>query len=325
MSLTLRTNESYDTFDYEKPLKDNYDVIVIGGGPAGLSAALILGRSVRSVLVCDSKQYRNLKAEYANGFLSRDHIEPEKLRSFARSDLGKYNIDIIFDRVLGISGRDKEFKVNLMSTKVIECKKIVLATGLSDILPDLEGLRDIFGKSAHLCPYCDGWESRDKFIAVHGKNGADFAINLMNWSSKISLFTDGVILSFETLTDLSINGVKVYAEKIEKLISTDGQLEFIELKDGRKIPQEKLFLQLDRGQVQKSSLAETIGLKVTKENGIEADESGKTSIPGIFVCGDASKDLLLSIVGAGEGARVGVEINKELLSEDRKRHELFNP
>lgn len=144
-----------------------YGVIIIGGGPSGLSAALILGRCNRKVLVIDDKNYRNASVKFAHGFLSRDHINPLELSNVAREQISKYNVAFINTTVTNLEKINGEFVATADEGKYI-AKKCILATGLKDILPQVEGLKEFYGKSIFHCPYCDGWENNNKKIAVHG-------------------------------------------------------------------------------------------------------------------------------------------------------------
>lgn len=294
-----------------------YDVVIAGGGPAGLSAALILGRCRRSVLVCDSGGYRNDVARELHGFLTRDGITPSEFRRIARRELCAYDVSVRSATVVDARQRDGWFEVELEGGERVYGRKLLLATGLVDVLPPVEGLRELYGESVFQTPYCDAWEVRDQPLAVYGRgaDGVELAQMLTRWSTDIVLCTDGPAhLHPEDAARLASAGVGLREERILRLERRAGQLARIVFEGGGGIERRAMFLKPP--QRQRSDLAEKLGCVVTRERGVETGPLEETSVRGVFVAGDASRDVLLAVVAAAEGATAAFGINRELQEED---------
>lgn len=296
-----------------------YDVIVIGGGPAGLNAAMILGRSRRKVLLFDSGEPRNRWARNMNGFLSSDGVNPRDFIQKGRAELAKYEVEIRDIKVKHATYSKGQFIVNDSEGTVYHSKKLLIATGLKDKLPQVEGIENFYGQSVHHCPYCDGWENRDKAIAVYGKgrDGIGQALAMKNWSSNVTLYTDGTQnLRTQDVELLKRNGVAYNTERIVRLEGEDGQLQFVVTNGGKRHPQDAMFF--STGTEQQSPLGEQLGCEFTSKGVIKTRRLQQSNIPGLYVAGDAARDVQMVIVAAAEGARAGVAINMELQQEERK-------
>lgn len=302
-------------------MKEIYDVIIIGGGPAGLNAAMILGRSRRKVLLFDGGKPRNRWAVSMNGFLSSDGVNPRDFIQKGREELVKYGIQLIDRPVVTATYSKGNYVVDDSEGHVYHSRKLLLATGLKDTLPEVEGIEELYGKSVHHCPYCDGWENRDKAIAVYGKDrsGTGQALAMKNWSDDVTLYTDGTEkLRREDMELLKLNGVKVCTDAIARLEGKDGMLQQIVLQNGESRPQQALFFSGETKQ--QSDIGEQLGCEFTGKGVIKTRRQQQANIPGLYVAGDAARDMQLVIVAAAEGAKAGVAINMELQQEDRVKN-----
>ena len=295
----------------------NYDVIIIGGGAAGLNAALVLGRCRRSVLVFDSNQRRNAVSHALHGFLSRDGMPPQELLRIGREQLLPYGVEIVDTEISNAKQRDTLFEVITAQGQVFKSRKLLLATGIVDNLPELTGFHEFYGVSAFHCPYCDGWESRDKRIVAYakGKQIADYALTLRPYSADLILCTNGPCdLNADERARLMRNGIPLVEKQVDRMEGTNGQLTRIVFADGEAIERDVLFFHL--GQKQRSQLAAQLGCKVSDEGGVQADPDCTTKIPGLFIAGDATRDVQQLIVAAAEGVKAAFAVNIELRNED---------
>jgi thioredoxin reductase len=291
-----------------------YDVIIVGGGPAGLSAALMLGRCRRAVLLIDAGTPRNIFAKELHGFLTRDGIAPKKLLGLARSELKRYNV--VFKKGVAVNAvkKDTTFIVTLGNGKQYESRKLVLATGLCDDLPAIEGLRSFYGISVHHCQYCDGWEWHDKTIAVYGKGkgAVGQALSLRTWSNSVVACIQDIPDNYRRL--LTRKGIQVYERPVSKVLGTKGKLKQVVFDDGSSIKADALFFNTDK--YQKSHLARKLGCSFTEKGGVQVDKRERTGVPGLFVIGDTQYDVQLVVTAAAHGATAAVAINGELQREE---------
>ena len=295
-----------------------FDVIIVGGGPAGLSAALVLGRCRRRVLICDSGRPRNAASHGLHGFLTRDGIEPAEFLRVAREQLRPYEtVELRHTEVTDSSPHPQGFELKLDDGTQVFSRKLLLATGVVDELPEIQGLSAFYGRSVFHCPYCDGWEVRDQPLAVYGRgeNGCGLALELTLWSHDLVLCTDGPSrLSEEESGRLARQNISVREDKIDHLEGKDGALERIVFADGKKLARRGMFF--STGQRQGCDLAGKLGCKSSEEGAVETGDYETTNVPGLYVAGDASRLVQFVIVAAAEGAQAAVAINKELLKEE---------
>jgi thioredoxin reductase len=298
----------------------NYDVIIVGAGPAGLSAALILGRCRRTVLVLDTDRPRNAASHVMHGFLSRDGIDPAKFRRIARQQLTQYR-SVKFARKEATAACKVEggFEVTVADGKRLRCRKVLLATGVVDELPPVDGIDAFYGRSVFHCPYCDGWESRDQPLAVYSRtaNGAGLALELTVWSQDIVLCTDGARLDAKHVARLARHNIPWRREPIARLEGTSGRLRRIVFDNGESLARRVMFFSM--GQRQSSDLAHQLGCGFTRKGAVRTGEYEVTDIHGVYVAGDASKLVQLAIVAAAEGAQAAFAINKALIREELAR------
>jgi thioredoxin reductase len=295
-----------------------FDVIIVGAGPAGLSAALVLGRCRRRVLVCDSGEPRNAASHGLHGFITRDGIKPKEFLQIAREELTKYEtVELRDATVVAASREDDGIELTLADGEKIAARKLLLATGVVDALPGLEGLNQFYGQSVFHCPYCDGWEMRDQPLAIYGRgeSGSGLAVEMTLWSRDLILCTDGPSeLTRKQLEKLAEYQIPVREEPIARLEGNGGVLEQIVFENGDKLKRRAVFF--STGWQQRSDLADTLGCRFTQEGCVDTGEYEATNVRGIYVAGDASRMVQFVIVAASEGAQAAVAINKELMKED---------
>ena len=297
------------------------DTIIIGGGPAGLSAALGLGRCLRKVVVCDAGHPRNAAAKVFNGYLSRDGSSPQEFLQVSRAQLQRYEtVEIRNATVADVERLPRGFAAVLVSGERMHARTVLLATGLVDELPVIEGVRQFYGKSIHSCPYCDAWELRGFPLAVLGgsQQAADLALELLLWSRDVVLCTYAVPQSFspETRNAMSRAGIKIMDEPVARMEGSGDRLEGLRFADGTFLPRRAAFF--SPGQYQRSSLAERLGCDFCPyEDGcVLCGEDTATNIPGVYAAGNCTKGVQLVIAAVAEGMRAAFAINDALLEED---------
>ncbi|MDB5195884.1 MAG: NAD(P)/FAD-dependent oxidoreductase [Flaviaesturariibacter sp.] len=296
---------------------DLQDCIIIGGGPAGLNAAVVLGRCQRKILVFDSQQYRNMYSHGMHNFLTRDDILPSGFIDLAHPEVAKYGGRIIYKKIVTAKKNEDGFflVIDVEGTTYLS-KKLLVATGLSDNLPTVPGFNECYGKSVFHCPYCDGWEVRNKKLAVYAKDkeGWELALALKGWSNHVTYFTDGANkIKASQKAYLDAHDISINKEPISRLEEENGMVKSIVLKKGNKIACDALFFV--NGFTPQCNLAESFGCDMSKKGVVVTNLKQQTNIPGLYVAGDASKDMHFVVVAAAEGAKAGVSINKELIKE----------
>jgi thioredoxin reductase len=298
-----------------------YDVIIVGGGPAGLSAALVLGRCCRKVLLCDAGNPRNAASIAVHGFLTRDGTHPAELLKIARSQLSAYDVRLREGTVMKVRRQRGTFVVTMLSGEQFTAGKILLATGVVDVVPEMHGIKELYGKSVHHCPYCDAWEHKGEPMAALGKGhaAAMLAIALQAWSPDIVLASNGAAgIRSNDKKLLSSRGIEVREETIQRLEGERGRLQRIIFKDGSSLARRAIFFSTSN--VQRSKLAASLGCVYDSKGAIRASTRCETDSPGVYIAGDASDDAQFVIVAAAEGAKAAIAINKALI-RDALNHE----
>jgi thioredoxin reductase len=294
-----------------------YDVIIVGGGPAGLSAALMLGRCRRRVVLCDAGHPRNERSRALHGYLTRDGIAPADLLQIGRRELDPYGVDVRAVTVTSACPITDGFEATLDTGERLTSRKLLIATGVVDRIPPVEGIDACFGRSVFHCPYCDGWEVRDQPLAVYGRQrpGAGLALNLKTWSHDVVLCSHGSAgLTADQRRALDAESIRVFEQRIARLESADGCLQRIVFRDGSAIERRAMFL--STGQHNRSPLAAQLGCVFTRRGVVKTGTLGDAGVPVVYVAGDASRDVQWVIVAASEGAKVAFAINRELQREE---------
>ena len=296
----------------------NIDVLIVGGGPAGLSAALVLGRCHRQVLVCDEARQRNRASQAIHGLLGREGKPPSAFLGDARRDLARYDsVAIKVAKVIAITPAGDGFEFDCDDGSWGFAAKVLLATGLVDELPEIPGLEDFYGVSVHHCLYCDGFEYAGRPVAAYGKGdkGADLAIMMKHWIADVVACSDGADVSPDALQNLKRHGIQLRRESVRSLEGADGRLRIIRFESGPELERAGLFF--STGCHQASHLSGSLGCKRDEKGGVITDPATEeTSVTGVYVAGDASRDVLLVAVAIWEGAKAAVAINKAFLKRD---------
>lgn len=285
-------------------VKNSYDIVILGGGPAGLSAALTAARGNRSILVIDSGQARNAPADHMMNFPSREGIPPLDFRNMIKKDLVKYpHIHFRDGRVESIVKTDDGFLVDQ-----VHAKKVLLAHGVKDILPPIEGLKELFGKSIFHCPYCHGYEHSGAPMGVVAS--AQFAPHLghlvKGLTNDVVIFTDGGDLA-------SFPGAKVYNHKIEAFLKVRTKLVGVKLSNGEVIKRDYLFMKFE--QKLSSELGIKLGCEITEHGHYKINEMGETTVPGIFAAGDCASPKQSVLMACASGQMAGAAMNAKILME----------
>jgi thioredoxin reductase len=285
------------------------DAVVVGGGPAGLAAALWLGRYRRSVVVVDSQEYRSQAVEHSHGYLGRDPQTPVELLERGREELHAYPTACVRQgTVTEISRRpDGLFDVVLVDGQLL-AHRIVLATGVRDVFPSIRGFDEHYGASVFHCPACDGYEARDRDVVAIGwdRHLVGFASTLLNWARSVTVVTDGHRFPDDDAcrSALDDNGIELVEQGAAELVGARGALESVRLDDGRCLPASLVFFSL--AHVPQVSMAEALGCALDDDGYAVVDRQGQTTVPGIYAAGDITPGLQLVQVAAASGAVAGV-------------------
>jgi thioredoxin reductase len=292
-------------------METQYDVVIVGGGPAGLSAALALGRARKNVLLFDAGARRNAAAVHLHNFVTRDGTTPDEFRRIAREQLKEYSSVSVRDlRVDSISGARGKFLVN----GDLEARRIILTTGMIDERLPIPGFAELWGKSIFQCPYCHGWEVREQrwaYLAASVEH-LHFPFQLRAWTKDVVVFS-AVEVPAELRARLEAAGIKLEAAPVTRLVAREGKLEAIELANGKRVPTEVLFAHPPQRQLE---LVRALGVALDAEGFVKVDPmTRETSVPGIYAAGDLTTRLQAAIIAAGQGMQAAAVLNYELTTE----------
>ena len=295
--------------------KKIWDVLIVGAGPAGSNAAMVLARVRRSVLIIDSGKPRNERSQGMHNYLTRDGILPTEYLTVAHEELLRYGVQHV--RANAVSARklgDHGFEVTDSNDETYLSKRLLLATGVTDNIPDIPGMKELWGKGVYHCPFCDGYELCDKNIGLYARryNGFGMAIALRQLSASVILFTDGRgYLTAGQHTQLASRGIRVVSKHISELSCTNDKLTCVTLKGGESIPCDAVFV--NHGHKVNNELLVQLGARMTNKGATITNRKQACSIPGLYVAGDAAIDIHFVIVAAAEGAKAAVAIHDDLL------------
>jgi len=294
----------------------DYDVVVVGGGAAGLSAALVLARARRTVAVVDAGGPRNAPAAHMHGFLSRDGMPPHDLVAAGRAEVAGYGGTLIDDTVVDVA---PGFYVRLAGGSSLDARRVLVATGLRDELPELPGVRERWGRDLLHCPYCHGYEVRDQPLGVLGGSpeAVQHALLVRQWSPDVVLFphTDAVGPGQREL--LTARGIRVVEGTVAQLVIGNDQLQGVKLRDGTVVARTAVFVRPRF--VPNAGLLTGLGCAVDELGWVAHDPVGRTSVDGVWVAGNAADPRAQVITAAGQGSAAAIALHADLVDEDVKR------
>ncbi len=296
-------------------LTETFDAVVVGGGPAGLSAALALGRATRRVLLASSGPARNAPASAAHNVFTRDGTPPADLLRIGREQLSAYDVVIRDEWATDVCGDDAHYVVTLESRQ-IRTRGIILAAGVRDILPAKPGFQELWGLGLLHCPYCHGWEVANRPLGIYarGDDALHFAKLIGGWTSDLVLFTDGdPEISADDMQRIRSNGIVIREEAVQRLTGSR-ELEAVVLESGEVVPRAGLFIR--PSQELRSDLPHKLGCAITAQGRVEADALGRTNVARVYVAGDMGPGHQAVPSAAATGALAGAGLNMELLAED---------
>ena len=295
---------------------NEYDVLVVGGSAAGLTAAMVLLRARRSVLIVDAGHPRNAPAPEMHGFLSRDGMPPAELVAAGRAEVGGYGGEFRDDSVTSIR---PGFIAQLESGVEIRARRVLVATGLRDEIPEVPGLRERWGRDVLHCPYCHGYEVRDQPLGVLGGNAeaVQHALLIRQWSADVTLFSHRDTLDAEQREVLAARGVAVVDGEVARVTVENDQLRGLELVDGTVITRTAVFVRPTF--VPNSSLLAELGCDTDERGWVTTDAMGLTSVAGVRVAGNAADPRAQVITAAGQGSAAAIALNAELIDDDITR------
>lgn len=294
------------------------DVVIVGGSSAGLSAALVLGRSLRDVIVIDDRKPCNRFSRASHGFLTRDGAPPSELLRLAHEQLGQYpNVSLKAATALHIERTGTGFEIISSDASTLQARTVLLATGLHDELPPLDGIKGLWGKSVFHCPYCDGFEVKGKAIAVYGVDKAALhqVIMLRNWTDNLALcVADGWNLAAAQREKLTRLGIQVIEQPVVTLESTEAAIQAIRFADGTSLACDALFIRPKTAH--RTAFAHDLGCKVDEHDVVQVDLRGRTSAEGVYAAGDISSPIRSVAIAVAQGAAAAYGINADLIERD---------
>ncbi len=293
---------------------ETHDVAIVGGGAAGLSAALVLGRARRRVVVIDAGTPRNAPAAHMQGFLSRDGMPPADLLRAARDEVRGYDVELVEDQVVDAAAG---FTLQLAGGATIDARHVLLATGAIDELPEVEGVQERWGRDFLHCPYCHGWEVRDQALGVlgTGQGSVEYAHLIRQWSDDVVFFTHALAVTVDERAGLVARGVDVVDGRVARLVVEDDRLHAVQLADGRTISRAAVFIR-PALRTHAGGLTAALGCETLADGLVRAEAEGRTSVPGVWAAGNASNPRAQVITAAGEGSAVAIAINTELVKHE---------
>lgn len=300
-------------------MKENkdFDVIIVGGSYSGLAAGMALGRALRKVLIIDSGKPCNQQTPHSHNFITQDGKTPREIATLARQQVAKYDTVTFFDG-LATTGKKTEngFSIQTASGETFGAKKLIFATGVTDVMPDIPGYAACWGISVIHCPYCHGYEVKNERTGIlgNGEYGFEFSALISNWTKDLTLFTNGPsTLTAEQTAKIKSHRIEIVESEIEKLEHVQGHLEKIIFKDGTTTHLKALYAR--PAFKQHCTIPEGLGCELTEDGYVKIDAFQKTTIPGIFACGDNATRMRSVANAVAMGTAAGAMLNREIIFE----------
>ncbi|MCF2530841.1 NAD(P)/FAD-dependent oxidoreductase [Yinghuangia soli] len=313
------TADSLDTPSAD--IRDRHDVVVIGGGAAGLSAALTLGRAGRRVAVVDGGQPRNAPAAHMHGYLTRDGMSPADLVAVGRAEAARYGAEFVTGDVDHVAparnpGDIPHFTVHLAGGATLRTRRVIVATGLRDELPDLPGLRERWGQDVLHCPYCHGFEVRDRPLGVLGlaAGAVHHALLIRQWSDDVVYFVHDQEPTPDERERLTARGIRIVPGRVKRLAADGGRLHAVEMDDGTTVAREAVFVQSDM--VARDAVLTGLGCTVGPDGLTAVDPTGRTSVDGVWAAGNVVDRRAQVITAAAMGVSAAAAVNFDLVEEE---------
>ncbi len=301
----------------EMNYKKHFDVIIVGGSYSGLAAAMALGRAMRKVLIIDSEKPCNRKTPHSHNFLTQDGRTPKEIAALAKQQMSTYDtVEFFNDLATNGSKTEKGFEIQTSSEAIFTATKLIFATGIIDEMPNINGFSECWGISALHCPYCHGYEVRNETTGIlgNGEYGFEFSKLISNWTKDLTLFTNGKsILTAEQSAILERHHIRIIENEIGELEHINGQLQNIIFKDGSKKSVKAIYTRLPFEQ--HCLIPELLGCELTEDGYIKIDTSHKTTINGIFACGDIVTRIRTVANAVSMGTTAGMMVSKDLVEE----------
>ncbi|MBL0740583.1 NAD(P)/FAD-dependent oxidoreductase [Chryseolinea lacunae] len=301
-------------------MKDNslFDVIIVGGSYSGLAAGMALGRSLKQVLIIDNGKPCNRQTPHSHNFITHDGKTPKEIATLARQQVQAYNTVTFFNGLATSGTKDgKNFSIRTDSGETFHAKKLIFATGIKDIMPDIEGHAECWGITVIHCPYCHGYEVKHERtgILANGEPGFEFAKFISNWTRDLTLFTNGPsTLTADQTAKLETHNIKTVETEIEKLEHTNGHLRNIHFKDGSTFSLKALYSRTSFEQ--HCNIPQSLGCELNESGFIKIDAFQKTTVDGVYACGDNTTGMRTVANAVAMGAAAGMMVNKEMVLEE---------
>jgi thioredoxin reductase len=304
----------------------DYDAVVVGGGAAGLSAALVLGRARRRVALVDAGEPRNAPAAHMQGFLGSDGLPPSELLARGRAEVVGYGVDLISSTVTGIAVCEtrplsrRRFQVTLADGAIVRARRVLVTTGLRDDIPDIPGVRERWGRDLLHCPYCHGYEVRDQPLGVLAGEPSTVEESLAHahlvrqWSDDVVFFANGAALSVEQRERLVARAIGIVDATVTRLVTEDDQLTGVETEGGHVVPRSAVFVRPHF--LANDTLLTHLGCATGANGWVTVDPTGATSVAGVWAAGNTVNPRAQVITAAGEGSAAAIAINNDLVDED---------